>query len=138
MKSVIFAFIYSCIVFCSAGAAQAHTQDDDSVIFIRCTVTSADKEEVAQKLLPPLILNFDAMPSEVQTLTTINGITFGFSVPHSVFLPVIALHITAGSQKSIVTRELQTKDNNFISYSTGNSAGVVTALHCGIGTLLSK
>ncbi|WP_374073480.1 hypothetical protein [Bdellovibrio bacteriovorus] len=114
-----------------------HDHEEDSAIFIRCTLSSVNNGEVTQQLLPPLILNFEAVPEEVQTLAHINGITFGFSVPHSVTEPIIALHVTSKAGKSIVARDLRGKNGQLV-YSTVDQKGSPLVLNCTIGTMVSK
>lgn len=120
-----------------AGAHMIHDHEEDSAIFIRCTLSSVNNSETTQQLLPPLILNFEAVPDEVQTLAHVNGVTFGFSVPHSVTEPIIALHVTSTVGKSIVARDLRGKSGQLV-YSTVDQKGSPLVLNCTIGTMVSK
>lgn len=129
-----------CVSLTLSSVAVAHIANDheeDSAIFIRCTLSSVNNGEINQQLLLPLILNFEAVPDEVQTLANVNGVTFGFSVPHSVTEPIIALHVTSTVGKSIVARELRGKNDKLV-YSTVDQKGSPLVLNCTIGNMVSK
>lgn len=136
MKSILVACFCFCTAFGSAVTAQAY--EEDAVIFIRCTMRTTVDGESRQSLLPPLILNFEPVSEEVQTMAEANGLSFGFSVPYSVDAPLVALHVVSPTEHTVITREVPSRGHSLVGYSTVDSAGGVTSLSCQIGTLISK
>lgn len=120
--------LLSSVLVTSSAFAEAKTGKIRTLVEVSCTVTSNGSES---KELPLITLDYDDVSNKVQPLTTINGITLGFSNPPSIAAPLVSLHIIKKEYQDVLTRELHEKTSQLAHTMTDDSGNEIV-LNCSL------